>query len=248
MRYFIEIKYKGTRYKGWQKQKNTHGCIQEILENALFSVLKVKVNINGCGRTDAGVHASQFFAHFDIDTYISSDFITNINYTLPEDIAILKIVNVEANSHARFDAESRTYVYLAHFYKDPFLSDLSAYYCYHVKTLDIEEMKNLATKMIGTHDFFSFCKTPERHESTVCTVQKFSLEVTDNQMRFAITANRFLKSMVRILVYELFEVGLKNKTANDVFALLTQKRTLQISKIAHPQGLYLDKVEYKFLV
>lgn len=247
MRYFLEICYKGSNYKGWQKQKNTNGCIQQIIEQALASVIKENINLIGCGRTDAGVHANQFFAHFDTELQINMDFIPHLNFTLPVDIAALRIVKVEEYRHARFDAKQRSYIYKAHFIKEPFISELSAYYDFDLKALNVNAMKTAANNLCGNFDFYSFCKTPERHESTMCNVSKFEIELSGNHMEFNITSNRFLKSMVRIIVFELFEIGLGKKTIDEVGELLHKKRKEQITKIAHPQGLYLDKVVYDFL-
>jgi tRNA pseudouridine38-40 synthase len=245
MRYFIQISYKGKHYKGWQKQKNTDGCIQTIIEEAIKKATKSSdAHIVGCGRTDAGVHASMYFAHIDWYNDSLASCINAINYCLPSDIVIHKIIEVDEAVHARYDATQRQYTYHMHFYPDPFLAELSAYY--HYTNLDVMAMNAACEYILHQTDFSHFCKTPLRNKHTQCIVEKctFTMESDLKKAVFHIAANRFLKSMVRVLVHDVLEVGQGKLSIDDFKNIFINGRKNQINKIAHPQGLYLSGIVY----
>ncbi len=249
MRYFIQISYKGNNYKGWQKQKNTDGCIQDLIEMAITKATGVKgVFIVGCGRTDAGVHASRYFAHIDWIDETLPTYQYAINFNLPNDIVVHKIVEVASFTHARYDAIKRTYEYRMHFYLDPFLDELSAYYS--DKELDVNAMEKACSIISTKTDFVNFCKTPLRNKNTNCYVEDCHLTYNEDrsQIKFYITANRFLRSMIRVLVGEILEVGRGRLSLEDLEQLFSKPRLKHISRIAHPQGLYLIDVQYESMI
>lgn len=246
-RYFVELSFDGTSFSGWQRQINSDRCIQAIIEASLSKILKDKIFTTGCGRTDAGVHASQFFLHFDADVRDTEDLKTKLNYSLPDQITIHNIIPVHENAHARFDAKEREYTFNIHFNKDPFLSRFSSYY--PIVALDIEIMERACELLKQAKDFVSLCKTPQRMKHTKCEIYATSLTFTENkkQLVFKIRANRFLKSMVRIIMYELLELGQHKSSLDSFQSLLEGKRKGQVDKIAYPQGLFLSEVIYPYI-
>jgi len=242
MRYFFHISYKGTNYRGWQRQLNVIS-VQEILENEINRLLNINTFIVGCGRTDAGVHAQQFFFHLDVKEAWDVDLKFRLNKALSPDIAIHDIIRVADNAHAQFDATARTYEYYIHTQKSPFLNDISAWYD---EDLDIEKMKTAAALLPEYKDFRAFCKTPDKHNHTLCDVKSAKLSTNESrtQIKFQITANRFLRGMIRIIVHRLLKVG-KGKWSIDKFEYhLSSKERPQFTNFAYPQGLYLTKVVY----
>ena len=201
----------------------------------------------GCGRTDAGVHASQFFFHVDIDTKWDYDLIFRLNKLLPDDIAIFDILPVEEKCHARFDATYRTYDYFVHTYKDPFLSNLSALYL--ERDLDLERMKEATALLPRYNDYGALCKTPATYRTTICTVSSAKLfaDNSGDRLRFQISANRFLGRMIRIIMGKLLEIGRGNLSVAEFEGYLITKQTPALLEPAYPQGLYLSRVVYPYI-
>lgn len=246
MRYFVHIGYHGTNYSGWQIHPGVLN-VQEVLQNALSKVLKTSVAIFGCGRTDAQVHASQFFFHMDVDKEWKFDLNFRLNKLLPADIAIFDIIPMEGLPHARFDATQRTYNYFIHNYKDPFLSKFSSFYPY--KNLDIDQMNAAVALLPLYNDYRGFCKSPDRNEHTICNITSANLYINpdEDKIRFQISANRFLSKMVRIIVGRLLEIGIGKLNVAEFEHYLINKITPPIITPAYPQGLYLSKVTYPYL-
>ena len=246
MRYFVHISYKGTRYYGWQNQPDKLS-VQEILETTLGKILKYPVTVYGCGRTDAGVHASQFFFHIDIEHEWDFDLFFRWNRILPDDIAIFDIIPMDGQPHARFDAVLRTYDYFIHTYKDPFLSEGSAFYL--LPELNLVEMKKAVALLPKYNDYRAYCKSPDKNEHTICNVTAASLLVNDsgNRIRFQISSNRFLGRMIRILSKKLIEIGCGALSVDEFESHLITKQTPNLILPAHATGLYLSKVTYPFL-
>lgn len=246
MRYFFHIAYHGTRYCGWQKHPDGKN-VQETLENALSRILKIPVNINGCGRTDALVHASQYFFHVDIEQEWDFDLFFRINKLLPDDIAVFDIIPMQGLPHARFDAIQRAYDYYIHTYKDPFLNNFSS--LYHEKNLDLDKMQAAAALLPQYNDYRGLCKGPDRQDSTICYISSAALFADNNgdRLRFQISANRFLSRMVRIIVGRLLEIGRGTMSVDEFEHYLINKETPKVILPAHPQGLYLSKVTYPYL-
>ena len=210
-------------------------------------VLKIPVSCIGCGRTDAQVHASQFFFHVDLLENRESDLLYVLNKTLPDDIVIFEIIPVDKAAHAQFDALERTYDYFVHTTPDPFLSDVSALYL--IFDLDITAMNKAMDMLPNYSDFRAFCKTPDRHNHTLCQLSKAQLSTNTNhtKFRFQFTANRFLKNMVRLLVGNILEVGKGMLSLEEFERHLAQKEAPRFNNLAYPQGLFLSKVRYPFL-
>lgn len=246
MRYFFHIAYKGANYHGWQKNGEVIS-LQQIIEQKLSQVLKVPTVVNGCGRTDAQVNASQFFFHADIDVNFDATLIFRLNQVLPDDIAVFDVVPMDGLPHARFDAIERQYDYFIHTYKDPFLGTCSAQYL--DLNLDFDRLKQATALLLKYNDYRPFCTSPDKNEHTICHVSFANWYVTanGNQLRFQIKANRFLSKMIRIIVGQLLRVGTGKLSVNAFENYLIEKQTPAILYPAHPQGLYLSKVTYPYL-
>lgn len=246
MRYFFHIGYKGQNYHGWQKNGKVKS-IQHIIEEKLAQILKFPMQINGCGRTDAQVNASQFFFHADIDKKLDDTFLFRLNRTLPDDIAVFEIIEMKGLPHARFDAFERKYDYFIHTKKDPFLNNHSSLYLN--LNLNFELLKKASDLLTKYQDYRPFCTSPDKNEHTICHVKEASWFVnhSGNQLRFQITSNRFLSKMIRILIGQLLKVGKGELSLLDFENYFITKETPKILSPAHPQGLYLSKITYPYL-
>ena len=246
MRHFFHIGYHGKRYNGWQKHPGAV-TVQQTLETAIGKLLKEEIAIVGCGRTDARVHASQYFFHTDIEKEWDFDLFFRLNKILPDDIAIFDIVPMQGQPHARFDAVKRTYDYFIHTYKDPFLGDYSS--LYPERDLDLDKMKAAVALLPLYNDYRGLCKCPDRIEHTLCYVSSANLFTDNNgdRLRFQITANRFLSKMIRIIVGRLLEIGKGLMSVDEFEYYLINKETPKNIIPAYPQGLYLSKVTYPYL-
>jgi len=246
LRYFFHIGYHGTNYCGWQKHPEALS-VQQVLETNLSKLLKVPIYISGCGRTDAQVHASQFFFHVDIEQEWDFDLFFRLNKILPDDIAVFDIIPTEGLPHSRFDTIQRSYDYFIHTYKDPFLSRFSSFYA--ERNLDLNKMKDAVALLPQYDDYRAFCKMPDRIDHTICHVSAASLftDKDGDRIRFHISANRFLSKMIRIIVGRLLEIGKGEMSIDEFEHYLAEKITPQIIIPAYPQGLYLSKVTYPYL-
>lgn len=218
-----------------------------MIEAALFKILKTPTSVNGCGRTDAGVHASQYFFHSDIAETAIEGLLFKLNRALPPDISVFAILPVHDRASARLDAVQRRYDYFIHRRKDPFLQAGSALYA--DMDLDLERMKAAVHLLPQYDDYYAFCKSPASFKHTLCRVSEAHLWVdkSGERLRFQITANRFLTGMIRIIVGRLLEIGTGRMTLEAFEAHLRDKKTPRIITGAHPQGLYLSKVVYPYL-
>jgi len=246
VRYFFHIGYNGYNYHGWQKHA-PHLTIQEVLEVSISKLLKTPATILGCGRTDAQVHASQYFFHLDVEKEIGNELMFRLNKILPEDIAVFDIICVEDNSHARFDATQRTYEYFIHTYKDPFLDHFSSLYL--DKKLKTDKMKQTLALLTKHKDYRTFCKSPDKNESTICNITSAELffDRKGDKLRIQISSNRFLRGMIRAIVAKLLETGTGEISVDEFENHLTSKKAKPNIEFAAPQGLYLSKVIYPFL-
>lgn len=240
MRYFIKLAYNGKNYFGWQIQPNQIS-IQETLEKSISTLLRTEIKLTGAGRTDTGVHAKTMFAHFDFEENLPTDLTHRLNQFLPKDISIHEIIKVKNNAHARFDALSRTYHYFISFGKDPFIQDFS-WQIYH--PINIEKMNQATKFLLGERDFSSFAKIHTDVKTHICEVKSAKWYKTESMFRFEITANRFLRNMVRAIVGTLIEVG-KDKISLEEFKEVIEKRDRKFAAGSAPaQGLFLTEVEY----
>jgi tRNA pseudouridine38-40 synthase len=243
MRYFFEIAYKGTNYSGWQAQPNAIG-IQTEVEDALKKIFREDIQIVGSGRTDAGVHCEQQFFHCDIEqAFDPSRYALKLNGILPYDIAIRSIRAVKEDANARFDATSRSYQYRITRTKNPFFEELFFHYFKHV---EIDKMQEAAQLLLGTHDFecFSKVKTDVNHFGCTITEARWHVGNGGEQLFFDISANRFLRGMVRAIVGTLLDVGTGRTSIDGFRAILASKDRKQAGANVAPHGLYLCKVEY----
>ena len=246
MRYFLEIAYDGTDFHGWQRQPNLK-TIQSEIEDNFSTILRKRIVVVGCGRTDAGVHARQFFAHLDLEHQLDSQVLFRVNNMLPKSISILNHFQVEDRQHAQWDARARTYDYYIQMQKAPFHQKYAGRY--YGNGLDIENMKKACDLLPRYEDFYSFCKRPDLYKHTLCKIFETSLSFSDEfpNIQFQIKANRFLQGMVRLLVARIMEVGSGSISLGEFEAYLKDKSPLKHKNPAYAQGLFLSKVEYDFL-
>ncbi len=242
MRYFLELAYLGTAYHGWQLQPNAI-TIQEILDQKLSALLAEPIYTLGCGRTDAGVHAKNFYAHFDSTKNISNQLITNLNGMLPSDIVAKKFILVKDDAHARFDAISRGYEYRMHFFKNPFVESQSYYF--HFKNKPDIHLMNDAAKLLLTHqDFECFSKTHSGSSTSICKINYAYWEQTEDGFIFKISANRFLRNMVRAIVGTLLDVGIGRINLTEFQQILASRNRSNAGTSVPANGLALVSVIY----
>ncbi len=246
MKFFIHLAYKGTNYRGWQRQAGVVS-VQQVIEESLEKMLKTRMSVHGCGRTDAGVHASQYFAHVDLEGQYDFDLAERLNLILPDDIAVFEFIPVEPHANAQRGAVSRTYDYYLHFDKHPYYSTFSTYY--KGPELNVELMNAAAQVMLKHRDFRALCKAPDRVEHTRCLIMSAEVISLDKirGINFRITASRFLKGMVRLTMNKLIKVG-QGKISVEAFdEFIGKKENPHYKVFAPPQGLHLSKVVYPFL-
>ena len=243
MRFFITLSYDGTRYHGWQVQPNGPS-VQEKLQWALSTILRQDIQVTGAGRTDAGVHARMMVAHFDVETmvYEQQDLTYKLNRLLPQDIAIQKMEPVSDEMHARFSATSRTYHYYIHTVKDPFLR---AYSCELHYPLDFQLMNEAAAILMTYEDFGAFCKAHADVKTTLCHITAAEWHQTSpSTWYFEITANRFLRNMVRAVVGTLIDVGRGRLSLDDFRKVVEGKRRTEAGESMPANALFLEEVKY----
>lgn len=241
MRYFIQFSYNGKAYHGWQNQPNAI-TVQQVLEEALSTLLRKKVTMMGAGRTDAGVHAKAMFAHFEtLEISNTTDLIFRLNAFLPDDIAVQKIFEVNADAHARFDATARTYEYWITQEKNPFFTD----YAHYVKQeLDVKKMNEAAALLIDYKDFESFSKSNTDVYTYLCDIQIAEWGQKNDLLIFTIKADRFLRNMVRAIVGTLLDVGTGKSNLDDVKAIINSKDRSKAGTSVPAKALYLTKINY----
>lgn len=240
-RYFLDLSYKGTPFHGWQIQNNAF-TVQECIENALSTLFRKPISIMGSGRTDTGVHAEHQVCHFDLEGMEPGEnFLKSINSILPREIAIHQIREVKPDAHARFDAKERSYFYRIIFQKNPFLDDL-AWLIFHKP--DVEKMNQAAALMLQYEDFECFSKVHTEVNHFRCKLISAHWEQKDDQLLFHITANRFLRGMVRAIVGTLMNVGYGRMSVEEINTLIESRDRNQAGKAAPAKGLFLSRIEY----
>lgn len=242
MRFFITLSYDGTRYHGWQIQPNGDS-IQQELQEALSTLLRQPIEVVGAGRTDTGVHAKMMVAHFDWREPLNGKQLTyKLNKLLPGDIAVQEVRQVDEEMHARFSATSRTYHYYIHTHKDPFLQ---AYSWQIPFALDFDKMNEAAKVLLEYKDFTSFSKVNTDTKTNFCDIKEaYWEEVADGQWRFTITANRFLRNMVRAIVGTLVEVGRGRTGIEEVRQIIEAKDRCQAGESVPGKALFLVNIKY----
>ena len=243
LRYFIQFSYNGTQYHGWQIQPNALS-VQEVLTQALQTILGTAVELTGAGRTDAGVHAKQMFAHVDLLQEIESEkLVYKLNAFLPKDIAVSNIFPVSNEAHVRFDATKRTYEYHIHTQKNPFLEQLSWYV---QQTVDVPLMNEAAKKLLLHTDFQCFSKVNTDVATFDCKIYEASWTLDNQQLVFTISADRFLRNMVRAIVGTLINVGLHKTSLAEFEQIIKSKNRSEAGFSVPAHGLYLTRIEYPY--
>jgi tRNA pseudouridine38-40 synthase len=239
-RYFLEVSYKGTRYSGFQSQKNAN-TIQAEVEKAFEILQKNKVIMTGSSRTDAGVHALQNYFHFDYDDVIHPHFVYKMNAILPDDITIKGIQVVNDEAHCRFDAISREYKYFIYRYKNPFQRETAFYFPYK---LDIKKLNQAAQIIKSYSDFTSFSKRKTQVKTFICEIMQSEWELENECMVYNVKANRFLRGMARALVATMLMVAREKISISDFENIIIEKDPSRSNFSAPSHGLFLVKVDY----
>lgn len=245
-RYFVELCYDGTDFHGWQIQPNGI-TVQECLDKALSIYFRQQVTSVGCGRTDTGVHATQFYTHVDltgVNEQLLEKAVIGVNALLPFSIAVKNIREVQADAHARFDAISRTYKYYIHFHKDPFKVNKSWWYKVN---MDVAKMNEAARILLNYKDFSCFSKSNTQTFTNNCVIAHAQFEQEENGLVFTITADRFLRNMVRAIVGTLVMVGRGEIEVGEMQAIIESKNRGRAGQSVPAGGLYLVAVTYPYL-
>ena len=241
MRYFVTFSYDGGRYHGWQIQPNGVS-VQEKLQEALSTLLREEITVTGAGRTDTGVHARMMVAHFDADEIDCEQLTYKLNRLLPQDIAVQKVERVSEEMHARFSAKCRTYHYYIHTRKEPFLR---TYSCEMHYALDFAKMNEAAQRLLDYEDFGAFCKSGADVKTTLCKVTKAEwIQTSPTTWYFEITANRFLRNMVRAVVGTLIDVGRGRLSVDEFCKVIEGKKRTEAGESMPGHALFLEKIEY----
>ena len=243
MKYFVEIAYHGAAFAGWQIQPE-QTTVQDTIQKGLSTICNTAIEIVGCGRTDAGVHASQYYFHFEVAQDLDPNkFVFQLNGVVGHAISILRLIPVQEDAHARFDASKRSYSYYMHGKKNPFLRDRS-YFHPMMHKLDIDRLQ-VAADLIKNYDaFFPFCKSKTQVQTMQCRIYKSQWKQDENGFVYQVSADRFLRGMVRLIV------GMCINVASDKLDIQTVKDALEKQERFTPalsvpaQGLFLDQVEY----
>ncbi|MCA0930977.1 tRNA pseudouridine(38-40) synthase TruA [Lutimonas saemankumensis] len=242
MRYFIELSYHGKNYHGWQIQPNEIS-VQEVIEKALSTLLGSEITVMGCGRTDTGVHAEQFYLHFDFDGILDKDKLKyKLNSFLPKDIAIFQILKVNPEAHARFDAVSRSYTYRISLNKNVFTSELSMNL--NFPDLNVAKMNKASMILMDHTDFKCFSRTKTDVKTYECTITEAFWEQKGDDLNFYISANRFLRNMVRAIVGTLLEIGKGKMTLKEFKEVIESRDRSRAGASAKAKGLFLTSVKY----
>ena len=242
-RFFIFLQYKGTVYHGWQKQPNAH-TVQQVVDEKLTILLREKIETTGAGRTDTGVHAKEFAAHFDTDSLLPENkvhFLFKINCLLPPDITVYNISKVKPGAHARFDAISRTYEYHIVTKKDPFNQEYAYYYPWK---LNIMQMNVAGKKIMEFMDFTSFSKLHTDVKTNNCKITEAYWQELEGNLIFTVSADRFLRNMVRAIVGTMLDIGRQKISIDDLCRVIEAKNRGYAGISAPAHGLFLTRIIY----
>lgn len=242
MRYFIELSYNGKNYHGWQVQPNA-SSIQQTINEAISTLLRQKISVVGAGRTDTGVHATEIFAHFDVPEEIDvQEIVKRMNAFLPEDIVVKDVFPVHDDAHARFDAVSRSYEYRIWLGRNPFLID-TTWQLYN-QVVSVDKMNDAASVLKNFSDFKCFSKSRTDVKTYYCKIESAVWKQDGQSLTFYITADRFLRNMVRAIVGTLIDVGSEKINKEDFINIIESKDRGKAGFSVPAQGLFLTKVEY----
>ncbi len=242
-RVLLRISYLGTNYHGWQVQPNGI-TIQQVLCEKLEQMFKQRINLTGCSRTDAGVHAKEFYCHFDTSLHIENNgIVKGLNSVLPKDICVLSAEYVDSNFHARYSAKGKNYVYIIR--NAPIHDPFSTGRAWHIeRKLDVEIMNQFCKKICGKHDFYGFSSSGRTVSDTVRTVFECSVTKEGENIIFSVSADGFLYNMVRIIVGTAVEVSDGKININEIDDILNSLDRSRAGITAPPDGLYLNKIFY----
>lgn len=243
LRYFIEFSYNGKNYFGYQIQPRQNS-VQAELEKALSTLLREPIKTTGAGRTDTGVHAKKIFAHFDTEQILPEDLPKKLNSFLPQDISVKQIFRVKDDFHARFDATYRTYEYYISLAKNPFTQEQA--WQHWRKNLNVNAMNKACEILFEYEDFESFSKVGGDNKTTLCKIYKAQWEQHDTELKLTISANRFLRNMVRAIVGTMVDVGTGRLAPEDLRQIIEDKNRNSAGTSAPAHGLFLVDVGYDF--
>ena len=242
-RYFLKMAFRGTAYHGWQQQENAH-TVQAEMNEKIGLLCRQKVNVTGCGRTDAGVHAREFFLHFDLENplpFSSEQFVLKLNRFLPSDIVVYGVWETSPEAHARFDAVSRTYRYYIALQKDPFHEGLVMPF---YGRLNVKAMQEAAGYLLKYSDFTSFSKLHTQTATNICHISQAGWEQKGPLLIFTITADRFLRNMVRAIVGTLLETGRGRMEPAGIKQIIEAHNRSSAGFSVPAEGLFLEKIRY----
>lgn len=244
-RYFVRLSFKGTRYAGWQIQDNAVS-VQEVLNRAVSQVTRQNIATVGCGRTDTGVHAGMFYAHFDCEPLTESPekLIMGFNAVLPDDISVKEVFPVSDEHHARYSAVARTYEYFITGVPDPFYHEFSML---SYKLPDTEVMNKACGFLLGEHDFSSFCKSESGLKHYQCFVMEAGWTTRNGVLVFTITANRFLRGMVRAITGTLLRIGHNKMEPAEIVRIIDARDRSAAGPAVPAAGLFLTRIQYPFI-
>lgn len=237
----MEIAYNGAAYSGWQIQDNADS-VQHHIQKALSTAFRETITVIGASRTDTHVHARQNFAHFDALSNPPKEVVRKLNFLLPGDISVQKLILADQKAHARFDAISRSYEYVICYSKDPFRQAFSCYYPY--QHLPVKKLNEAASLLLGHTDYSAFSKKRTQVKTTLCSLSQAEWKETNNRVIFYVTSNRFLRGMVRGLVGTMIRVGRGKLSIDDFKELLNSNEPHKTDFSAPAQGLSLIEVRY----
>lgn len=255
-RYFLQLCYDGTNYCGWQVQANVP-TVQETINKGLEKLLGHHIASMGCGRTDTGVHAKDFYMHFETEKEELPDrFLYKLNCVLPDDISIFRVIPVHDKAHSRFDATERTYEYYLHFIKDPFLKKYSFYQGFY--QIDWDKVFEATDFLNSITDFTALCLPSEDFKTNICQVRNAHWQQVPStsygvalrneyQLKFTITSNRFLRGMIRKIVGTVLMVGKGKMDMNHFKETVAEKKDFKINHLAPPTGLFLSNIKYPYI-
>ena len=241
MRYLARLKYNGSDFCGWQIQPNS-STVQEVIEGKLSMLLNEDVKVIGCGRTDTGVHARDFYLHFDTENigFDAENLKYKLNSVLPSSIAMIELRKVSDEFHARFSAISRQYKYYINLTKDPFKDN----FWFVRQPLDLRAMREASSVLMDYEDFTSFSKLHTDAKTNLCKITQMDIEGNDIHIVITITANRFLRNMVRAIVGTLVEIGLGKRPPQDMKRIIEAKNRCEAGSSAPAKGLFLNEIKY----
>lgn len=243
LRYCIEFSYNGKNYFGYQVQPDAVS-VQEELEKALSTILREEIKTTGAGRTDTGVHAKKMFAHFDSVTALDEALCRKLNSFLPPDISVKRIFKVKDDFHARFDATYRTYEYYISLDKNPFTQESA--WQHWKRGLDLDKMNEACKILFEYEDFTSFAKLKTDNKTNICKIYKAEWEQQGSELKFTVSANRFLRNMVRAIVGTMVDIGLEKIKPEDLRKVIEDKHRNSAGTSAPAHGLFLVDVGYEF--